>query len=442
MSADTSSLVRRAEALIELGRPHMAIPVLQEALGIDPGDPYVLCWLARAQEPAGYLREALETAEQAVAADPEYAWGHHLRGWMLYRSGQLVAAVEATRVAVTLDPWNLYSRCDLAWFLSLIGAGKESRRVARQVVRDHPDQAYAWNSLCLSNWALGQLGRAEQEARKALALAPSEATFHNNVGWALALQREFERAVPFFRRAVELTPWSYSDLTTFNLEFCLRAIGEGAEAAEIHTANARAGLASVDVELGARPNSSELLTYRGFWLRQLHRDEEALSEFTRARSMAQSPADEIIATRHLFSQEVILEQDDLAVEHAREVLQHPANDWMVCSDIACIGWLVSEPSLVSGAAERAAQLVDVPGLADDAMAWAALADENWLLARELLEARIRRRATAMTCCEHVGLALAQYRLGHESAARESFAIGSWMYPRCTPAERFRSLLGG
>lgn len=75
---ETAALTQRAQALVDLGRPADALPLLHRALGQSPDDDDALCLLSLAHWNLAQPTEALAWAERAVAARPDGLWAHQL----------------------------------------------------------------------------------------------------------------------------------------------------------------------------------------------------------------------------------------------------------------------------------------------------------------------------------------------------------------------------
>jgi Flp pilus assembly protein TadD len=429
----------KAAALFEMGRPHLAIPILRRALASGPDDPALLIWLARALQLSGYLRDALRTAELAVAADPEDASAHKVRAWVLFEHGQLHPAIDAAWSAVELDPWDPNALTTLAHYLSWAGEGDASAEISDRAVAQFPEDPEVWSARCASAWALGRLAAGERSARRALALDPMVAGYHNDLGWSLALQGKFQAAIPSFRRAGELEPPPAAP-HLLNLAFCLRAVGDDAEAARVERLCLGTFVADVDQRLHESPTSSRLLWERGIWRRQQGRAEEALADFEDALLTAVTPAEELMAQRSLAVQEMSLGRDDEARRDAASLLRFAEINWLACSAVALVGWLTGDPGLARAALDTAGGLVEAPMFAAQAAGYAALAEGRWTSAVEMLELAKRRGVAHFTCCENAALALAYERLGDMKASRDAYTMAAWLAPQCVTVVRLRPTL--
>ena len=94
---------------------------------------------------------------------------------------------------------------------------KRQLALARALTRNHPEQSGAWKLLG-EVLALHAPEAAEERAAalaRGLQLAPDSAPLLNALGWHFVGRRDFSRALPLGKRAVELAPWSPEYLDTY-----------------------------------------------------------------------------------------------------------------------------------------------------------------------------------------------------------------------------------
>jgi tetratricopeptide (TPR) repeat protein/TolB-like protein len=140
-----------------------AIKDMEEAIALDPGNPYNYVFLAGFLEESGNLDQALQRSRQAAAIDPAFR-GPFLAD-MLFRSGRHEEALEVMREAVKTDPsgldWAAY-----ASFLARAGNAKEAGAAALEAERC-PESgqaryviATAWGYIQSADRAVANLERA------------------------------------------------------------------------------------------------------------------------------------------------------------------------------------------------------------------------------------------------------------------------------------------
>jgi Flp pilus assembly protein TadD len=172
--SDNAAEVARAHALLQVNRPEAAASELRKAIASDPSDPKAWCVLAAAQLRMNQPAAALESAREASKADPELEWPHRI---MSVARGQLdhsIGAVSSAREAVRLAPDTALTHAQLAIALSR-GGFRERRQV-------------------------------HGEIRRAVALAPEDASIHFFAGNALMRRRRTGPAMAHFRRALQIDP--------------------------------------------------------------------------------------------------------------------------------------------------------------------------------------------------------------------------------------------
>ena len=83
---------------------------------------------------------------------------------------------------------------------------QEALPVAEEALRQDPNNAAYFHLYGLILGGLGQSYLAEENLRKAVALAPEQSTFQYDLGYLLHQQKKYVEALPVLKRAVELDP--------------------------------------------------------------------------------------------------------------------------------------------------------------------------------------------------------------------------------------------
>ncbi len=149
-----------------------AIPLLETAIRLDPGDALAynalgVAWL----EQANYTR-ALAAFDDAIRRAPQWAYAWHNRALAYTQAGDYSAAIRAYRHAMEIAPHYSYLPYNLG--------------VLYQTLNRRRD--------------------AESSYRKAMDLAPTRAEPYNAMGTLRASEGKFDEAERLFRRALELNP--------------------------------------------------------------------------------------------------------------------------------------------------------------------------------------------------------------------------------------------
>jgi len=219
-----SAEAARARALLEVGRPRQAVPLLSAAVGRYPSHAELWCLLAWALIDSQEPTRALEAARQAVQLSPDQEWPHRLMSIALAETGDLPGAVTAARQAVRVEPHNWQAHNHLAGLLinrpggrdDAFAAATEAVRLAppdepepkltlgelalldmdlaraeqiyRRVLAEHPDHPIALHKLAIIQDKRGQTATSLQTLRSAIAAAPARQHSRRQMDVALSKQ--------------------------------------------------------------------------------------------------------------------------------------------------------------------------------------------------------------------------------------------------------------
>jgi Flp pilus assembly protein TadD len=162
----------------------------------------VLLLLGDADGAMGSLRRALVLA-------PHEAEAHSVLGVALLATGHAEDALVELRAAATLDMGTASRHGNLGTACLMNGKVPDAVKEYELQVRLADGDARAHSDLgtaLLAGGGDGDLARGIAELRRALALDPSRATFHSNLGYALQLQGAVPEAVAEYRRALSIDP--------------------------------------------------------------------------------------------------------------------------------------------------------------------------------------------------------------------------------------------
>ncbi len=201
-----TTLVFVARAIGALGNVKREIAVLRQAQRQYPGDFWINLDLASAldrlappyrDEAVSFLRAALATRPQSIAA-------HNNLGWALYRQGTLDEAIDTYRKAIDLNPKFTRARINLGEALQKQGKVDEALDWHRKTINLDPKSAAA--HIALGNGLVDQkkMDEAIGEYRKAIDLNPKFAMAHYNLGNALAAQHKLPEAIDAYHKAIEI----------------------------------------------------------------------------------------------------------------------------------------------------------------------------------------------------------------------------------------------
>jgi len=173
----------------------MAAAHLQQALKLNPGDSDILGTVARQHMALGRVDEAIALYRQSIALDP--LTGHGALGNALYAAGLLDEAAESLRMAVSLNPENVYGQYRLVLILLV----QEDLTAALTLAKRVPDDGYRLLTMALVQHALDN-----DEASNAALLELIErfsADMAYQVAMAYAFRGEVDNAFDWLEQAYE-----------------------------------------------------------------------------------------------------------------------------------------------------------------------------------------------------------------------------------------------
>lgn len=170
--------VRRATALVNLGRKEAAVADFRRALEADPENPQLRLRFAEALEFLGETDAAAE--EWAAASELAGAGSDRARllaedGTRLVSQGRFEEAVAQFRESLRLAPDETAVRSELASVLGHLGRLEEATEEFRRVIEAQPRHAAARRGEILSLLLTGRFGEARVRLQEALRHFPQDA---------------------------------------------------------------------------------------------------------------------------------------------------------------------------------------------------------------------------------------------------------------------------
>ena len=166
----------------------------QDALALDPVDPWARMALGMALSTLGQHDRALGELRVALNLNPSFALGHMAYGWALLRHGQFDEAIAETRQAMRLSPLDSFSGFYAATHgLALLGAERfdEALPFLRMAVASFAEYSGHYNALISCCGHLGLMAEAQEYIAR-----------RNAIGPALRLSVLRENLQPFAHREV------------------------------------------------------------------------------------------------------------------------------------------------------------------------------------------------------------------------------------------------
>jgi tetratricopeptide (TPR) repeat protein len=172
----TVHLIKSAIAASERGAWSEAEDLCVRALRLRPNDVQVLLLLGRAQAHSGNLSEAERTFEQARNVAPRDVMVLNSLGGIYGANGRWGEARLVLQEALAVDPNFPWAHQNLGGVLADLGDRAGARRHFEHALRGKPDYADAMAGLADLAEREHRLDEAESQAKRALQLAPRQAT--------------------------------------------------------------------------------------------------------------------------------------------------------------------------------------------------------------------------------------------------------------------------
>jgi adenylate cyclase len=177
-----------------------AFALCEQALAIDPNNVRALMplankfWLPAAlglsRDPKGDLERADEFASKAIALDPDFAWAHETKGWILQNQGRTEESVPEFERALALDPSFADAYSGLGVDYIALGRFDKSLEYLDKAIRASPSDpgvTYWYGNKAWANFGLKRYDQAIEAARRAIAINPKNPYSHVVLVAALAL---------------------------------------------------------------------------------------------------------------------------------------------------------------------------------------------------------------------------------------------------------------
>jgi tetratricopeptide (TPR) repeat protein len=210
MTDTSDNLSERANALIEMGRPEEAIPLLVRAIGLEPDDAHTRCRLVLALMRTDKQKEALEQAEAALSVDASGEWPHRLRAILLGQQGRhkeaLMSALEAVRIEPEL-PSALYTLGSVYVNLKRF---RDADEVGARILEAAPDDSDSHELLSFIAVRQNKHRDTEKHARESLRLNPENMDAMRFLAIGLRGQRKRKEATEAWLEVVRRNPTNKS----------------------------------------------------------------------------------------------------------------------------------------------------------------------------------------------------------------------------------------
>jgi tetratricopeptide (TPR) repeat protein len=203
---DISSMLERAELLLNQGRYKDAEQTIKKVLETEPENDHALSVLARCYLNNKRFDEGIAIIKDAIAIDPLNDFYFYLAGFGYYQKGVSDEAINQLKRAIRLNPYH----AEYFGLLSFVYIEQKDFPLALEKA-DEGLALQADNITCLNARAraLNKMRRTDDAIatmENALAQDPDNYVTHNTVGWNLLEKGRHKEAQKHFLEALRLYP--------------------------------------------------------------------------------------------------------------------------------------------------------------------------------------------------------------------------------------------
>ena len=188
------------------GRPHDAVPVLQQAVAIQPRNGAALESLGLAQLMLGEFAEAERVLRGATALPGAPASVFMRLGSAILNQGRHAEAVRELQRALEMEPQNADAHLNLGQAHAKLGDTVAARQHFEAALRLAPAHADAMFNLGVLSLNQEDLVQAQQRFERAIALSPGHADALVNLGIVYEKQQRADEAIACWQRALAIDP--------------------------------------------------------------------------------------------------------------------------------------------------------------------------------------------------------------------------------------------
>ena len=194
----------------ELGQSKDAIEHFRKAAELRPGIPIPYMNLGAAYSDMGEFGKAIEYTRKAITLKPDLATAHANLGAIYRKTGQFDKAVEHLDKASDLQPRDADTFSNLGAAYNDAGQHAKAIRALEKAAALRPDDAVAYGNLGAVFSRIGQFDSGVQHLQRALELQPDYIQAHKNLGLVYKTRGRYQEAIGHFKKVLELQRESVS----------------------------------------------------------------------------------------------------------------------------------------------------------------------------------------------------------------------------------------
>ncbi len=180
----------------------------------------------------GKLESAIESYQQALKINPDYAKAYHNLGFVSQLQNNFEAAVEYYQQALNIRPNEAQTHNNLGIVLKKQGQLRSAIESYQQALKFKPDYAEAHYNLGDIFFDQGKLNKAIESYQQALKINPEYGPAYHKLGCLFKVQHNFEAATESYQQALKFLPDSIHTEVYFNLGNTYFDQGKSEEAIE------------------------------------------------------------------------------------------------------------------------------------------------------------------------------------------------------------------
>lgn len=159
----------------------------------------------------GKLSESIRSYTRAIETDPTYALAYQNRGYAHSTLGNFRQALDDYNKVLSLKDKRVpardtYREIGVVYFR--MGKFEEAVAAWRKGLGKAKDDPDILNNLSIAYLNLNQIEKATEAAASAYALDPSMSEVINTLGEIAMVKKEYQKAVDFFLRSIDMNPYA------------------------------------------------------------------------------------------------------------------------------------------------------------------------------------------------------------------------------------------
>jgi tetratricopeptide (TPR) repeat protein/tRNA A-37 threonylcarbamoyl transferase component Bud32 len=226
------------------GNTQKALDGFRRALQLDPGNPEVLLYKAKAFSDLARMKDAEEVFREIIRQRPNYWPAYNDLGWNLYRQTRYAEAADAFGEGAAVAPRVALPLANQGTMYAILGDAQKAEDSFSRSLQRSPNE-FAYTNLGTLAFQKGDYLKAASDYKKALYLNPKNAQMWRNLadcyeilGDSKGQMESYLQAAKILAEAVRVNPKPGSDWAT--LAFYHAKLGRRAEAeSDLKTADER-----------------------------------------------------------------------------------------------------------------------------------------------------------------------------------------------------------